>query len=159
MLKRIIFSLAALSSLAVMPSSILPSNAGYQSDDSEKLVAKAREAHRRAHAKFLSEHLREFERNSKEARQAQRKADFAYHHRLRAASDSFVRSRSSGKNDEESFRHYIVLTEAAEIEHALQTFRINENLDESTQRNSQSLDDKLRKAERRLEDVFRKIGE
>ncbi len=159
MLRRSLCYVFILATLAVLPPSILPSNASYQSDHRQWLVDEARETHHRARKKALDEYLREIQQNHDEAKQELRKADFAYHHRLRAASDSFHRSRANGENEDEIFQTYINLTEASEIERALQTFKINAQFDHNSLQSNQLLDEKLSEANRRLTDVFRKVEE
>lgn len=159
MLKRSLCYLLLLTTLAVLPPSVLPSNASYQSDHGQLLVNEARETHHRARTKALDEHLKEIERNHDESKRELRKADFAYHHRLRAASDSFHRSKSSGEDEDKIFQEYINLTETSEIERALQTFRINAYFDHTSLHNNQVLDEKLSEADRRLANVFRKVEE
>lgn len=159
MLRFSLCCLFLLAALAVLPSSILPSNASNQSDHSQSLVDEAREAHQRKRTKALGEHLGDSERIHDESKRKLRKADLAHHHRLRAASDSLYRSKSNGEDEGKSFQKYIDLTEKSEIEHALQTLKIHTHFDYASVRNNQLLDEKLSEADRRLANVFRNIQE
>lgn len=159
MRRRSLCYLAMLAALAMLPPSVLPSNASYQSEQDQSLVNEARETHYRERANALGEHVREVERNHDEVQQKLLKADLAYHHRLRAASDSFHRSKSTGKDESDSFQRFVNMTEAFEIEHALRTLQINADFDHKSLNSNQILDEKLSEADRRLTNVVRKVEE